>query len=214
MGVGLLTGRPAAQAAEGGGWKETGKEGNLTLYERDHAGTSVKEVRAVGTFNSPPWMVRNVLDDVEHYAQFMPYVIQSHILAHDPAKHTVLAYAQINPPVVSNRDYTILVHDESKPGSGVGGEVYLSRWEEANDKGPAEKKGFVRVKNNEGSWLLEPIDGGAHTRGTYTLWTDGGGGIPAFLLNSLNKRRLTELFEIVTKRVLEPQYRVDKPVLP
>ena len=65
----------------------------------------------------------------------------------------------------------------------------------------------MRVKNNEGSWLLEPIDGGAHTRATYTLWTDGGGGIPAFLLNSLNKRRLGELFDIVGKRVLEPQYR-------
>ena len=201
-------------AADSGGWSETGKQGNLTLYEKERSGTSVKEVRAVGTFDSPPWMVRNVLDDVEQYAQVMPYVIQSKIIAHDPAKHTITAYAQINPPVVSNRDYTITVHDESKPGSGGGEATYVSRWEEANEKGPAEKKGFVRVKNNEGSWLLEPIDGGAHTRATYTLYTDGGGGIPAFLLNTLNRRRLGELFEIMGKRVLEPQYRVNKPVLP
>ena len=214
VGFGLLIGGAGARAADGGGWTETGKKDNLTLYEKEHAGTSVKEVRAVGTFDSPPWMVRNVLDDVEHYSQFMPYVIQSKIIAHDPAKHSITTYSQINPPVVSNRDYTITVHDESKPGPGAGEEIYVSRWEEANDKGPAEKKGFVRVKNNEGSWLLEPIDGGAHTRATYTLYTDGGGGIPAFLLNSLNKRRLGELFEIVGKRVLDPQYRVNKPVLP
>ena len=214
VGIGLLSGGQVVRAADSSGWKETSKQGSLTLYEKERVGTAVKEVRAVGTFDSPPWMVRNVLDDVEHYSQFMPYVIQSHILAHDPAKHTILAYAQINPPVVSNRDYTILVHDESKTGAGTGEEIYVSRWEDASDKGPAEKKGFVRVKNNEGSWLLEPIDGGAHTRATYTLYTDGGGGIPAFLLNSLNRRRLTELFEIVSKRVLEPQYRLNKPVLP
>ena len=195
-------------------WKETGQQGGITTYERDREGTSIKEVRAVGTFDSPNWMVRNVLDDADHYSQFMPYVIQSHILAHDPARHTLLTYAQVNPPVVSMRDYTILIHDESKPGPVEGEEIYSSRWEDGSAKGPAEKKGFVRVKNNEGSWLLEPIDGGKRTRATYTLFTDGGGGIPAFLLNSLNKRRLVELYDVVAKRVQDPQYRQNKPVLP
>ena len=195
-------------------WKETGQQGSITTYERERAGTSVKEVRAVGTFDSPNWMVRNVLDDADHYDQFMPYVIQSHILAHDSAKHTLVTYAQINPPVVSMRDYTILIHDESKPGPGEGEETYASRWEDGSTRGPAEKKGFVRVKNNEGSWLLEPIDGGKRTKATYVLFTDGGGGIPAFLLNSLNKRRLLDLFAVVAKRVQDPQYRQNKPVLP
>ena len=215
FGVGLLMAGRLARAGDANeGWKETGKQGNITLYEKERTGTGVKEVRAVGVFDSPNWMVRNVLDDVEHYPQFMPYVIQSKIIERDPVKHTILTYAQINPPVVSNRDYTILIHDESRPGPEAGQETYVSRWVDGSDKGPAEKKGFVRVKKNEGSWVLEPIDGGQHTRATYTLFTDGGGGIPAFLLNSLNRRRLTELYDIVRSRVLEQQYREKKPVLP
>lgn len=211
VGFGLSSGGwPARAEGTGDGWKEMGKQGNLNLFEKDRAGTSVKEVRAVGTFNSPPWMVRNVLDDVEHYTQFMPYMIQSKVLARDPAKHTILTYAQINPPMVSNRDYTILVHDESNLDEGK----YVSRWVDGSEKGPAEKKGFVRVKKNEGSWVLEPIDNGLHTKATYTLYTDGGGGVPAFVLNSLNRRQLTELYEIVAKRVLAEQYRQTKPVLP
>ena len=211
VGLGLLGWEHPVRAGDANeGWKETGKEEGVTLYEKDHAGTSVKEVRAVSTFDSPPWMVRNVLDDVEHYPQFMPYVIQCKIIARDPAKHTILTYSQINPPVVSNRDYTILIHDESKPAE----DTYVSRWTDGSDKGPPEKKGFVRVKKNEGSWVLEPIDNGLHTKATYTLYTDGGGGIPTFLLNSLNRRRLKELYEIVGKRVLDEQYRQNKPVLP
>lgn len=196
-----------------GGWTETGKSGNVTTYERERPGSSYKEVRAVGVFDSPNWMVRNVLDDADHYAQFMPYVIESRVLSRDPAKHSLLSYAKINPPVVSKRDYTIRVIDESKPGPSAGEEIYVTRWEDASDKGPAEQKGFVRVKNNVGGWLLEPIDNGQKTRATYTLWTDGGGGVPAFLLNSLNKKRLMDLFEIVEKRVQEKQYRQNKPVL-
>ncbi len=198
--------------ADEGGWKETSKQDGLTIYEREHAGTSVKEVRAIGNFSSPNWMVRNVLDDAEHYPEFMPHVTASRIISRDPAKRSVTAYAELNPPVVSRRDYAITIHDESRPGPGDE-MTYVSRWEGSN-KGPAEKSGVVRVKNNEGSWLLEPTDGGAHTRGTYTLFTDGGGGIPAFLLNSLNKKRLTDLFEAVGKRVQEKQYRQTKPVLP
>ena len=168
VGFGLLSGGWSVRAGEASdGWKETGKQGDITLYEKEHVGTSVKEVRAVGTFNSPPWIVRNVLDDVEHYPQFMPYVIQTKVIARDPVKHTILTYAQIDPPMVSNRDYTILIHDESNPEEGK----YISRWVDGSDKGPAEKKGFVRVKKNEGSWVLEPIDNGQHTKATYTLYT-------------------------------------------
>lgn len=212
FGLGLLAPLAAPAADDSGGWRQVDKQGDITLYEKDRAGTGVKEVRAVGTFDSPNWMVRNVIDDSDHYKDFMPYVIESRTLARDPAKHTILTYAKINPPLVSKRDYTILIHDESRPGPG-GEMTYVSRWEGSN-KGPAEQPGIVRVKNNEGSWLLEPIDNGQQTRATYTLFTDGGGGIPNFLLNSLNKKRLVELFDVVKKRVKEPKYRQNKPELP
>ena len=203
---------PQARAADNNDWKEISRTPTLTIYARDHTGSSVKEVKAVGTFDEPNWVVKNVLDDADHYSQFMPHVVESKVVSRDRTKGQVVAYARVDPPMISERDYTILVQDESR--STPAGPVYKTHWSPANDKGPAEKSGVVRIKNNEGSWVLEPTDNGQHTQGTYILWTDAGGGVPAFILNSLNKKRLTELFETVEKRSQDDQYHKTKPALP
>ncbi len=209
---GLLTLQPAVTRAADSDWSEISRTPTLTIYTRDHAGSSVKEVRAVGTFEEPNWVVKNVLDDAEHYAQFMPHVVESKVISRDRSKGQVVAYARVDPPMISERDYTILVQDESIHTDK--GPLYKTKWSPANDKGPAEKSGVVRIKNNEGSWQLESTDNGTHTRGTYILWTDAGGGVPAFILNSLNKKRLTELFETVETQAKDEKYQKTKPALP
>ena len=209
---GLLCFHPSATRAADSNWEEISRTPTLTIYTRDHAGSSVKEVRAVGTFDQPNWVVKNVLDDAEHYAQFMPHVVESKVISRDHSKGQVVAYARVDPPLISERDYTILVQDESSNTDK--GPLYKTKWSPANDKGPPEKPGVVRIKNNEGSWQLESTDNGTHTRGTYILWTDAGGGVPAFILNSLNKKRLTELFETVETQAKQEKYQKTKPVLP
>ncbi len=201
----------AAGDAPPAGWEEIQRENNVIVYGRTRTGSSIRELRAVGTFDSPNWMVKNVLDDTEHYVDFMPNTLESHILARDPAHHTLVSYARLSAPLISPRDYALLVHDESRAAAD-GTIVYKTRWE-PSDKGPGEKSGVTRVKINEGSWTLEPIDGGQKTRATYQLYTDGGG-LPAFVLNQATKRRIGELYEAVNKRVQEPQYRKTKPAFP
>ena len=207
---GILSFFPVAASAADDDWKEVSQTPTLTIYARDHAGSSVKEVRGVGTFPVPNWVVKNVLDDVEHYPQFMPHVVESKVIKRE--KGEVISYARVNPPMISDRDYTILVRDQSVVSDK--GPVYKTTWQPADDKGPPEKPGVVRIKNNEGSWMLEPTDNGAHTRGTYILWTDAGGGVPAFMLNGLNKTRLTDLFDAISKQVKEERYQKTKPALP
>ena len=209
---GILTLQPAVTRAADAEWSEISRTPTLTWSVREHTGRSVKEVRPVGTFDEPNWVVKNVLDDAEHYAQFMPHVVESKVISRDRSKGQTVAYARVDPPMISERDYTILVQDQSTATDK--GPVYKTRWSPANDKGPAEKSGVVRIKNNEGNWLLEPTDNGEHTRGTYILWTDAGGGVPAFILNSLNKKRLTELFETVEKTAKDEKYHKTKPILP
>lgn len=58
---------------------------------------------------------------------------------------------------------------------------------------------MTRVKITKGSWLLEPIPGGK-TRATYTIFSDSGGGIPTFLLNTANKTAIPKLFDAVRKQ--------------
>ncbi|MBE7159037.1 MAG: hypothetical protein INR62_11500 [Rhodospirillales bacterium] len=201
-----------ADPPSGEGWEQIDKRGGLTIYARNRPGTSIRETRAVGTLEAPNWVIKNVLDDVENYPSFMPYIVESKLLARNAAKHTLTVYTRMTPPLIDPRDYTLFIRDDSrKTPEGI---TYGSHWNAANAQGPEEKPGTVRVKNNEGSWLLEPIDGGERTKGTYTLFTDGGGGIPAFIFNQLSKRRLNELFEVLNKQSKDEKYRQNKPAVP
>ena len=201
-----------ADPPSGEGWEQIDKRGTLTIYARNKPGTSIRETRAVGTLDAPNWVIKNVLDDVENYPTFMPYIVESKLLWRNASKRQLAVYTRMTPPLIDPRDYTLLIKDDSHKAAE--GAVYGSHWTAANERGPAEKSGTVRVNVNEGSWVLEPIDGGEHTRGTYTLFTDGGGGIPAFLFNNLSKRRLNELYEVLDKQAKSEKYRQNKPVVP
>ena len=202
----------AAADSPPAGWEEVARSGDVIVYGKTRPGSAIREMRAVGTIDAPNWVVKNVIDDGDHYAEFMPNVLESKVLARDPAHHTALAYAKLSAPLISPRDYVLLIHDESHAGTGGGAVVYKSRWE-PSDKGPAEKAGVVRIKVNEGSWTLEPIDNGQKTRATYQLYTDGGG-LPAFVLNQTTKRRIGEEYAAIEKRAGQPQYHKGKPAYP
>ena len=102
------------------------------------------------------------------------------------------------------RDYTVKVQNETRPHPE--GAVYFSQWKVANDLGPAEKPGITRVKVTEGSWLLEPASGGAQTKATYIIFSDSGGGIPAFILNTAGKSAIAKIFTAVRTQVKLPKY--------
>lgn len=188
-------------------WKEISRTAELTISTRPRAGSPIAEVRAVGRIEAPPAVVRAVLDDRDHYPQFMPYVAETRVISGSAgAGNTLIAYMRLSPPLVGQRDYTIAVHDEPRKAPD-GSTIYFNHWELANEKGPAEKPGVVRVKVNEGSWLLEPTDNGAATRATYTLFTDAGGSVPTMIINTANKRSPADLFRAVRKAAADPHYR-------
>jgi hypothetical protein len=81
----------------------------------------------------------------------------------------------------------------------------MSYWTPANELGPPEKKGVVRVKVCEGKWLLEP-DGTIKTRATYSLYTDTGGLIPSFIANRVSQTGISRLFAAIRKQVKDPRY--------
>jgi hypothetical protein len=87
------------------------------------------------------------------------------------------------------------------------GVVFASHWAPANELGPPETKGVVRVKLCEGKWLLEP-DGAGKTRATYSIYTDTGGFIPSFIANRISQTGITKLFAAVRKQVKDPKYTV------
>lgn len=189
----------AEPEAPPGEWKLVSNSDNVELYRRQRPLTN--ESKAVGEIAAPVEVVRAAIDDVESYSKFMPYTVECRVLKRE--RNSILAYQRISAPLTSDRDYTVRVRTSSKPFEGETG--YFIRWETDNDAGPPEKPGVVRVKLCEGSWLLEPA-GAKATRATYTIYTDSGGAIPAFIKNTGSQIGIRKMFAAIRRQVQDPKY--------
>jgi len=183
------------------GWKLASGSKDVAIYSRAHAGSPLKEFRAIGSIDAPTSAVHAVIDDFENYPNFMPYTLECRLLKRE--SDSIITYQRLSPKIAEDRDYTLRVWKKSWPGPD--GFTYLDQWKPANELGPAEKKGVVRVKICNGGWLLEP-DGPVKTRATYSVYTDTGGLIPAFIANHASRMGISKLFEAVRKQVKNPKY--------
>jgi hypothetical protein len=57
----------------------------------------------------------------------------------------------------------------------------------------------VRVKLNNGYWLLEPREEGKKTFVTYYLYTDPGGSLPKWIADKANKTSVPDVLRAVRK---------------
>ena len=187
-------------------WKLSDHGKNVTIYSRPRPGSQLKEFKAVGSIDAPTSAVGAVIDDFLNYPKFMPYMTECRLIKRDG--DSIVGYQRLSPKVCADRDYTLRVWKKSWPSTD--GSVFMSHWSPANELGPPEKKGVVRVKLCEGKWLLEP-DGATKTRATYFIYTDTGGFIPSFIANRVSVTGITKLFEAVRKQVKDPRYAVSRP---
>ena len=132
----------------------------------------------------------------------MPYTAECRLIKRE--SDSIITYQRLSPKICADRDYTLRVQKKSWPAA-AGGLVYLNWWEPANELGPAERPGVVRVNVCDDGWLLEP-NGANKTRATYSVYTDTGGLIPAFVANHVSQIGIGRLFEAVRKQVKKPKY--------
>jgi len=196
-----LAAESAKSADASDGWKLATERNGVTIYSRPHSGSFLKEFKAVGEIAAPSRAVCEVIEDVDAYPNFMPYMAECRLLRRE--SDSLLSYQRISPKVCCDRDFTLRTYKTSWPG--VAGLVYSNRWESANALGPTKKPGVVRVEFCQGAWLLEP-NGGARTRATYSVYTDTGGLIPAFIANHFSQSAIGEIFAAVRKQVTQPKY--------
>jgi Polyketide cyclase / dehydrase and lipid transport len=198
---------PAAEKAAGAQWSQESSANGVIIYSRLPSGSPFKEFKGVGVVAAPARIVYAVLSDNEAYPTFMPYIAESRVLKRE--KDTVLAYQRLTFPLISDRDYT--VRSQRSNWLSPGGPVYRMRWEAANDLGPAARPGILRVNLCKGEWLLEQ-QGMASTLATYTIFTDNGGSLPAFVANSASRIGIGKIFAAVRKQVKDPKYTDAAPL--
>src|SRR5260370_14863824 len=164
----------AAEPGQNADWKAVKQSTGVVIYSRPHGRSNLKEFKAVGEIDATAETVHKVIDDVEGYTSFMPYTAECRVI--ERKQDSILTYQRVSPKIVSDRDYTLRIRQESWPVEN--GLAYLNRWEPANEHGPAAKPCVVRVTVCEGSLLIEPA-GESKTRSTYSDFADSGIGGPA-----------------------------------
>ena len=210
----LVAGCPSLFAADSSGstdtgWKLTVHDKDLEIYSRPRAGSPHKEFKAVGSIDAPTRAVSAVIDDFENYPKFMPFTTECRLIKQDG--DTLIGYQRHSPKICADRDYTLRVWKKSWPVPD--GIVYTSKWSPANELGPPEQKGIVRVKVCEGTWRFDP-QGPAKTLATYSIYTDSGGYLPAFIDNRVSLTGIRKLFAAVRKQVKEPKYALTASASP
>ncbi len=177
------------------GWSVAMKSSDITVYERSRKGSDLLEFKAVRVLPLPSDTIKRVIDDVDQYPNFMPYVAEARVISRDGPN--LVSYQRISPPFVSDRDYTVRVNCET--WRVAAGNCFCNKWQAANDLGPAEKSGVSRVKVTEGSWLLEPEGDGSKTRVTYHVYSDSGGSLPTSITNAASRNAIPKLFDSILK---------------
>jgi len=194
---------PQSADPEAGGWKLMSQSASLTIHNRPHKEAGIQEVKATGQINAAPDVVRRVFEDTDAYTQFMPYVIESRVVAREG--RAVVVYQRLSPPMMKDVDYTMRMRFESYRAEG-GGRGQWIRWDAAEDIGVAEKKKVVRLKVNDGYWLLEPTANEGQTRATYWLHSDCGKAMSPALVGIANRTTIPKIFEGVRSQVKREKY--------
>jgi hypothetical protein len=105
------------------------------------------------------------------------------------------SYEQISAPIVRDRDYTLHLLREPHGDRGC-----LIRFETTSEKGPPPQPGFVRVPVIRGQWdVSERAEGG--TRVIYTLYSEPGGSIPAFLCRGQQRGSAVAWLRLILNRL-------------
>ncbi|MBV8214952.1 MAG: hypothetical protein JOZ08_17230 [Verrucomicrobia bacterium] len=203
----ILAGSSPA-SADSPDWVQLSKNDDLAIFARTHPGCPIKELRAVGAIDAPNWVVKNVIDGVEDYPSFMPYTTKTKII--DRKLNQIISYLRLDPPFVGARDITVSVFSQTQKHED-GTTSYQVHWEPVNSLGPSPSPGVTRITLDQGSWSLEPADGGKKTIATYTILTDGGGGLPAFVINFANRQGVENLFSAIRKQIGVTKYSQSRP---
>ena len=195
-------------SADSSDWVQLSKNDSLAVFARSHPGCPIKELRAVGAIDAPNWVVKNVIDGVEDYPSFMPYTTKTQII--ERKLNQIISYFRLDPPFIGARDVTVSVFSQAQKRED-GTTSYQLHWEPVNSLGPNPSPGVTRITLDQGSWSLEPADGGKKTIATYTILTDAGGGLPAFVINFANRQGIETLFSAIRKQIGLTKYSQNHP---
>ena len=194
----LLTG-PAGIYAQADWEVKTEKQG-LKVYTRSFPDSKFKAIKVELELEATLSQLVSVLLDVNTGADWV-YATKTSVLLKQISPAELVYYSEIKLPwPINNRDFIARLKVSQDPNT----RVVTIDGPTMPDYVPA-KKDIIRVKASEGKWTIEPA-GKGHIRVEYTLRTDPGGDLPAWLFNLFVTKGPVESFENLKMQIKKPAY--------
>ena len=188
-------------------WERIKEKDGVIIFLRERPGGTIKEALGKGVIDAPPCRVFQVLTDGDRLVQFMPYLKTRIIKNSNPSGDYGCEYLEFPWPFSdrfihfrTNR----IKNYRNKPCEYFvywrKDETYSCTIEEVReayaDAGPHP----IVPRASEGYWHLVPEAGGKRTLAYYYVFTDPGGSIPGWLMNSYADNAILRIFKAVRER--------------
>jgi len=181
-------------------WELRTEKKDIKVYTRTFSDSKYKAIKVELTLQTTLSRLVTVLLDIKTAPDWV-YATKSAILLKQVSPSELIYYSEVRLPwPMSNRDFIAHLITTQDPHT----RVVTILGPTMNDFVP-EKKDIVRVRRSEGKWILTPVDRD-HIRVEYTLRTDPGGDIPAWLFNLFVTKGPLESFEHLKTQLTKPEY--------
>lgn len=159
----------------------------VTIYK--HRDSTIVRYGAEAILPAPPDTVRRALLNYRQQRSLMKRIKEARVLKR--GKHWLVVYQRLGLPVISDRDFTLLV----KWGR-EGAATWLSYWS-VSDQGPPPSRGVIRVTHSLGTWELIPMPDGRSTLARYQMSIDMAGELPKWMARDNAGKELPDMLETI-----------------
>jgi hypothetical protein len=181
-------------------WELRTEKQGIKVYTRTFPDSKYKAIKVELQLQTSLTRLVAVLLDVPTATEWV-YATKSATLLKKVSPSELIYYSEIKLPwPISNRDFVARLITRQDAGT----KVVTIDGPTLTDYVPT-KKDIVRVRRSEGKWIIVP-QGDGHLRVEYTLRTDPGGDIPAWLYNLFVTRGPVESFEKLKQQINKPAY--------
>ncbi|UCC55940.1 MAG: SRPBCC family protein [Gammaproteobacteria bacterium] len=196
-GIGLVTAGGRDWQPETNGWDYLHRVDHIDLYRKPVAGSRFPVLRARTRMEVPATKAFRVISDYDHFADFLPAVSASRVLAQSGGNTWV--YQRLGMPMlVADRHYVIRVTDTFDE---VHNGLIRVNWQlDANRSRTLSTNNAVLPDVFTGSWRLEDTADGEGCDAIYTIHVEPGGRLPAWLFSRAAKAYVINVVDAVRSR--------------
>ncbi len=188
----------AAQELNYDTWTKTNEtRDGILIYARLVRNTEIKELKANCVMDAPPLNVWQAVMDKDTYKDSSKYVVIDRVVR-TANENIWYNYQLVAAPMFARRDYNLRYESYKDPARSY----YRLVWRTAKEYAPPLEKGVVRLSVCDGSFIIEPYDGGKKSYITYWVCTDPGGMVPAWAANLVNRSSLPDFIRTVHRQSL------------